>query len=111
MARVNVPVTLITRAGVQPGTPVVGDATNNHIVVNNGRTWLEVENAGATSRVLTINIAKTVDGQTPAAKTYSLAAGAFRRIGPFPTDIYGASINVDVAHLDLKLTAYTLNDR
>lgn len=111
MPRVNVPVTTIIRGGVANATPVTGDATNNHVVINDGKTWIEVENTGATSRNLTINITKTVDGQTPPARVFAIAAGAKRRLGPWPTSIYSATLNVDVAHAELVIAAYTLSDR
>ena len=111
MPRVNVPVTTVIRGGVANATPVTGDATNNHVVINNGKTWVEVENTGATSRNLTFNITKTVDGQTPAARVFAIAAGAKRRYGPFPVSDYSAELNVDVAHAELVLAAYNISDR
>lgn len=111
MPRVNVPVTTITRTGIAAATPVTGDATNNHEVINDGKTWLEVENTGASSRTLTVYITKLVDGQTPPAKTYSISAGASRRMGPFPRDIYGVTLSVDVTHAELVLAAYNLSER
>lgn len=111
MPRVNVPVNTITRTGIANATPVTGDATNNHTVVNDGRSWIEVENTGASSRNLTVHITKLVDGQTPAAKVYSISAGAKRRIGPFPVDMYSSALSVDVAHAELVLAAYTVSER
>jgi hypothetical protein len=111
MPRVNVPVNTIARGGIANATPVTGDATNNHTVVNNGRTWIEVENTGASSRSLTFHITKLVDGQTPAARVFTIAAGAKRRHGPFPVADYGTALSVDVAHAELVLAAYTLSDR
>lgn len=110
MARVNLPHTQITRAGVAPGAEVNGDAVNNHVLVNDGRVLLLVRNSngGATARDLTIVVPGTVDGQAIADKVTSIAAGASRYFGPFPRSIYGNSIDVDVAHADLKLTAYRL---
>lgn len=111
MPRVNVPVTTITRTGIANATPVTGDATNNHEVVNDGKTWIEVENTGASSRTLSVQITKLVDGQTPPAKSYTISAGAKRRMGPFPRDVYGALLSVDVTHAELVLAAYNLSDR
>lgn len=106
MPRVAVPVTTITRSGVADATPTVGDATNNHSIANTGDMWLEVENTGASSRSVSALFANAVDGQTVPAKTWSIAAGARRRIGPFPIRYYGSSLQVDVTHAEVELSAY-----
>lgn len=106
MPRVNVPVTSITRAGVADTTPTTGDATNGHSVANTGDVWVEVENTGASSRTLTALIPGTVDGQAVASKTWSLGAGVRRRIGPFPIKHYTTTLQLDVTHAELELSAY-----
>lgn len=109
MPRVNVPVTTITRAGVADATPVTGNPTDNHSVINSdGSVWIEAENTGASSRQVSVLFEDAVDGQTVPAKTYSLAAGARRRIGPFPVRYYGSVLQVDVNHAEVELSAYTL---
>ncbi|MFF1709303.1 hypothetical protein [Streptomyces sp. NPDC058268] len=106
MPRVNVPVTPITRAGVAPPTEVNGDATNQHVVQNNGRMILLVRNSGVTvARTVTLRIPSVVDGQTVTPRTVSIAQSASRYIGPFPTDSYGSSLQVDVDNAELKLLA------
>lgn len=55
---------------------------------NDGRTYLHVKNGSAGSLTVTITLAQTVDGQTPAAKTFTVAAGVERVIGPFPPTVY-----------------------
>ena len=106
MPRINVPVTTITRDGVAKATATTGDATNNHSVANNGHTVLEVENTGVTSRILTVHVDRSVDGQAVASRTYSIGAGAIRQIGPFDIPTYSTLLLVDVAHAELKLLAY-----
>ncbi|GAA0454193.1 hypothetical protein ACFQ2B_27865 [Streptomyces stramineus] len=109
MPRVNVPVTSITRTGVAPATEVNGDATNNHSLVNDGQTWIEVRNSGSTvARTMSAIYANTIDGQTVPAKTYSIPTSSTRRIGPFPVRLFGALLLIDVDNAELKLTAYTL---
>lgn len=111
MARVAVPVTQITRAGTpNVASPVTGDTVNGHSVANDGDMFLEVKNTngGSTARVVTINVQETVDGQVPAARTVSIAAGVTEKIGPFPTSEYGISLQVQVAHAELVLAAYHL---
>ncbi|MFE7566219.1 hypothetical protein ACFU76_04535 [Streptomyces sp. NPDC057539] len=106
MPRVNVPVTQITRTGIPDTTPIVGDAVNNHSLINDGSVWIEAENAGAVSRTVSILFANTVDGVTVDAKTWSIPAGARRRIGPFPVRLYGATLQVNVDNAELELSAY-----
>lgn len=107
MPRVNVPVLVSDRAGVAV-TQTTGDATNNHVVNNNGRVVILVENSGATARVVTFNLTRKVDGQTVTPRTKSLAAGAKEAFGPFDPQEYGGKLLVDVAHADLKLTAISI---
>jgi hypothetical protein len=54
---------------------------------NDGRTVLIVTNdAGALE--LSFTIQKTVDGQTPAAKTATIDASETWVVGPFPVNVY-----------------------
>lgn len=109
MPRVNVPVTAITRSGVAPGTEVNGDSTNGHSFDNDGTVWLEARNSGTTvARVVSALFANTVDGVTVDPKTWSIPTSATRRIGPFPTRLYGSTVSIDVDNAELKLTAYKL---
>jgi hypothetical protein len=107
MPRVNLPPTQFNRAAFVPKpAEVVGDATNNHSVSNDGQTIVWVKNTGASTRVVTVNFSRTVDGKTVTPQTYSIAAGAEGFLGPYPTSDYGTTLLVDVAHADLHLIAY-----
>lgn len=110
MPRVNVPVNTITRTGIAPAAEVNGDATNNHQVANDGRTVLLVRNANAsaTARTLTVVIQGAIDGFAPVPRTYSIAAGASRYVGPFDPAIYGQLMQVNVDNAELKLSAYNI---
>lgn len=107
MPRTALPVITPTRAGVA-FTTTTGDATNNHYVTNSGNTIIIVENAGASARVVTFNVARKVDGLAVAPRTKSIAAGATEIFGPFDPQQYGGKLQIDVAHADLKLTAIEL---
>ncbi|MFE9684166.1 hypothetical protein [Streptomyces sp. NPDC006285] len=106
MPRVTIPVTQINRAGVVAPTETNGDATNNHVVANNGRVWLEVRNSGAVSRTVTFRFPGLTDGQSVTPRTASIAASVTKRFGPFPTGDYGAQLQVDVDNAELKLLAF-----
>lgn len=107
MARVDLPLTEITRAGVAPAAEVTGDATNNHSFSNDGEVFLLARNSAATAtRTVTLRIAQTVDNQAVTSRTVAVPISVSRYIGPFPTDVWGQTVNVDVDHADLKLSAY-----
>lgn len=108
MARVNLPLTEIARAGVAPGAEVNGDAVNNHEFSNDGRVFLLVRNSGAGARTVTFKFQKTVDGQAVTSRAVAMGAGVSRYFGPFPVVDYGSTPQVDVEHAELKLTAYHL---
>lgn len=109
MARVNIPVTNLSRAGVADAAETNGDSVNNHSVANDGKVWIEVRNADASNpHSATVKIQDTVDGQAVSSKVYPLAATTKRRIGPWPVKDYGTTLQVDVDSAQLKLTAYHL---
>lgn len=106
MARVNVPVISITRAGVDDAAPVPGDTTDQHAVDNSGDMWIEVDNVGVSSHTLSALFPHTVDGVTVDPKTWTIPAGERRRIGPFPIRFYGSTLQLDVDSSELELSAY-----
>lgn len=107
MPRVNVPVTQITRAGVTAPTETSGDATNNHVVSNNGKMFLEVRNSGSTvARTITFRFPGLVDGQAVTPRAISIPISTTRRFGPFPTGDYSSLLQVDVDNAELKLLAF-----
>jgi hypothetical protein len=117
MANTNLPIAEISRAGVAQ-TQVTGVPANHHTFNNDGKIFVEATNSntGSTARTVSLTIQKTVDGVTPAVKTVSIAAGATKKIGPFPTDVYnirgGADdglIYIDVDNAELLLQAWRLS--
>jgi hypothetical protein len=105
MARGALSIKQASRDGMDMGTATVGDATNGHTVANDGKTGILVKNTGATARIVTFKLFKTVDGQAITPRAKSLPAGATYLFGPFPTDHYGAQLDIDVAHAELTLQA------
>lgn len=111
MARVNVPVTQITRAGEAPPAEVNGDATNGHDFTNDGKTFLLVRNAdGTAAHTVTIVTPGTVDGLAIADRAVSIPLSQSRYIGPFPPAVYGVDgrVQADVTSAQLKLSALRL---
>lgn len=110
MARVEVPVRPVVRtAFVSNAAEVTADATNDHFVVNDGGTWVEARNTNAASRTFDVQVPTIVDGtQTVASRTYTVPGLGSGKAGPFPREVYGETLLVDVATADLRFTAYTL---
>jgi hypothetical protein len=108
MPRVIVPVTQFSKAGIAPAAEVTGDPTNLHYLFNDSQTVILVRNNGASTRTFTAQFAVTFDGQSVTGKPYSIPATSSRYIGPFETGTYGTTMNVDVDHADLRLSAYTM---
>jgi hypothetical protein len=115
MSRGVVPVNVIGRSGsgldVTSLSATAGDATNGHSVANNGRVFVSAKNTNAvsTARTVTFKTVKSVDGLTPATDVRSHAAGHEVWYGPFPTDIYGGSLEIDVSHAEMVLKAFRLS--
>lgn len=108
MPRVNVPVTTPTRSGVALVT-TPGDATNNHVMANDGATAILIKNTGATvARTVTFRITKTVDGQAVTSRTASLVAGETKIFGPFDPQDYSGRMQIDVDNAELTLTPIKL---
>ncbi|MEV4749072.1 hypothetical protein AB0K21_22060 [Streptosporangium sp. NPDC049248] len=75
MARADLPVTLMTRAGHNLAaalpTPAIADG---HMFTNNGRRMVRVKNSNGASRTVTVQIPGEVEGQAVPDRTYTVAA-------------------------------------
>lgn len=75
-----------------------GDSVNGHSFVNTGETLLRVKNTGGASVTVSVQYAASVDGATPAARTYVVpATTGDRLIGPLPVAMYGSTVNVGLS--------------
>jgi hypothetical protein len=71
------------------------DGTNGNTFANSGDTLLRVKNASGSPVTVTVAFAAAVDGQTVAARTYSIpATTGDRLLGPFPPALFGTSPTV-----------------
>ena len=88
---VALPVVEIVRAGIVSTTlPVTPTATHGNKMLNDGRTFIEVNNGSGDSIDVTINTPGSVDGYAIAELTVAVAAGVRKKIGPF-TSIFNQS--------------------
>lgn len=90
-------------AGLTPSDPGAFDAANGMVINNNdGRSiWVEVVSTHASNTIdLVFDTPNTVGKQALAVAQDSRtipANGAKRRYGPFPVEVYGASVNMTVS--------------
>lgn len=106
MARVEIPITSFTRAGTVMPEAIVGDSTEGHTLPNDGVTGLIVTNVSVdTAHNVTINLYRTVDGQSVVPRIESVPAGESHAFGPFPPADYGNSVAIDVDSAELTLNA------
>ncbi len=110
MARGAIPLNTFNRDGLDLSTvtPVTGNATDNHYVVNRAGMQLHIKNTNgaSTARTVTFHIPGGKDGQTIVPRTETLAAGKEYIFGPFPVEVYGGEINIDVSHAEVTLRAF-----
>lgn len=89
MSRVVIPITVLARdtTGQTPPSQTVADATNLHVLVNNGSTWLEIENTDSSAHTVDFPLI-AVDGVTPLKTLTVPATTLLRPWGPIPTTYY-----------------------
>lgn len=96
MARTALTVQDITRSGVNP-TANSADATNDHVINNNdGMIFLRITNGGGGASAWTANTPGSIDGMALPDKTLSVPAAGTRYFGPFPQEIYGSTLEIDL---------------
>ena len=89
MANYDVTVQLITRASIMPTYSGSLTTTDTYLVPNDGKTILHFKKSGAGACTVSIPIVTTVDGQTVAVRTFSVAATTGdKMVGPFPPGTY-----------------------
>lgn len=94
MARVELAVTQITRAGA-PQVETVGIA-DGHKFANTGRAFVYARNVNTTTgRTITFVTPQEVVGLPVADLAVVVPAGSVRYIGPFPTDTFNQEAGAD----------------
>jgi len=86
MARVEIPVTTIVRAGVAVPASVVANAALKHAVGgNDGTVWIEVVSTDAAPQTVVVQPSPSVeaDGLAVSPLTLAIGAGASMKFGPF----------------------------
>lgn len=94
MVATPITLTTINRTGIAQPTGVASDNVNHNSIANDGTVFLLLNNTGGSTATVTVAISETVDGITVPARSYSVAAAAITWAGPFPTSVYGRSLDV-----------------
>jgi hypothetical protein len=89
-------------------TPTATDATNGNSIANSGNMFLDVHNTDTVSRALTFTIIGATDGNPVTPLAVPIAASKTQRLGPFPTGIYGGTLNFTTASALLTVAACTM---
>lgn len=118
MARVNLPITYLTTAGVNQAAQVTGNSTENHVISENaGKVFIEAENtnAAATATVTLVANKEEPGGLKVENLAITLAksgeSGAKKLIGPLPPTVVNQNngvVNVNVSSTEVKFRVYSL---
>jgi hypothetical protein len=112
MARGELPVTSVVKAGVAPAAETNGDTVNGHQFVNqSGHSFVLVRNAdGAAAHNATFITPGTVEGQAIGDLVVNVPASSSKYVGPFSTafENAGNEVQIDVDSTQLKLSVYNL---
>ncbi len=105
MARTALAVQYTTRAGTTLSAPAAGDVANGNTVPNSGKTIIYAKNGGASPYTVTVHVRQTVEGKDVPEQIKTLAASGEALFGPYPRDIYGDDlwINVENAAVVLRV--------
>lgn len=108
MPRVDIPVTILDESGTVPPAQVSADTANDHSVANNGKTWLEIENVSVDAATVTLITPATYQGRAIEDFTISVDPSEVLLCGPYSTNLYGSTLQIDVTDADLRFRAYRL---
>jgi len=108
VARVAVPVTRVSRLTPIALSAGVSDPANDHSMVNNGATIVLVTNAGGAIHNVQAVVEQTVDGEAVDPVDYAIPANSTVPLGPYPRQIYGDLLLLNIDHADLSLRAFSL---
>jgi len=99
MARTNIPITEVVRAGVQQVAQTNSDMTNGMVFTpNDGTIFLEIENTDSVSRWVDIVASPTytADGLVVSNLRHTIPAGEVWDFGPYKVATFRQNINGDV---------------
>lgn len=78
------------------------------VIVNDGTLAILANNTDSVSHTVTVDIGKTVEGHTAAAKSYTLLAGELVVLGPYPAEIYNQRSGANAGKLVFHVSHATV---
>ena len=119
MARSQLTVTEVVRAGVAQPAEQSSDASNNHYIESTDADdvwWMEVRNANASPQTVTVvaNPSLSSDGLTVSNYSNTIAAGATETMGPFKLSTFKQTSDSNRVYInpsvttDLKFRVYKI---
>lgn len=106
------PATAVTVNNLDHKTPltkpaaVACDNVNGNRAVNGGTLILELTSSAGGTVTVSFPASSAVDGQLPAALTYTLTGAQTRLVGGFPVSIYGAEVTFTASVNTITVIAY-----
>jgi hypothetical protein len=105
VARTSIAPVQATRSGTVLPAATAGDTVNGNATPNDGRVILIVTNTGASSRTITFQTVRSVDGLTNPTRQESIPAGETQVFGPFDPNDYGSTLAYDVSDAEVTVQA------
>jgi len=90
-------------------TPTVLDSVAGNYVLNDGATFLRLNNTALVARTVSVEVPEDVDANLPVtSRTFTLSAGQVGMTGIFPREIYGSQLLVDVSGAGVQAVANSI---
>jgi hypothetical protein len=87
-------------------TPVACDNVNGNSAINGGTLILELTSSAGGTVTVTFPASAAVDGQAPAALTYTLTGAQTKLVGGFPVAYYGSTVTFTASVSTITVIAY-----
>lgn len=85
------------------------DSVNGNFALNDGASFLELNNTALVSRTISVEVPEQVDQNLPVtSRTYTLNAGQVGKTGIYPREVYGSQLLVDVSGAGVQCVVYSV---
>lgn len=110
MARAVITFVRLTRVVFTPDpTATTLDSVNGNYVLNDGATFLQLNNTSGTTKTVSVEVPEDVDQDLAVqSRTYSLNAGQVGKTGIYPREVYGSQLLVDVSGTGVTAVAFSV---
>ncbi len=110
MARAAIVFIRLNRTVFTPNpTPTTLDSVNGNFQLNDGASFLELDNTSGVTRIVSVEVPEDVDQNLPVtSRSYTLNAGQVGKTGIYPREVYGSQLLVDVDGAGVTAVAYSV---